>query len=335
MTLDPAARAVLDALAHQPNIFELDPVAARAAVEATPKLGTPAPVASVTEIGIPGVAGDIGGRLYEPHPLPSGDDPAGQDGRRPALLWLHGGGWTLGSVANSDRTIRSVAAACGALTLAIDYRLAPEHPFPAAVDDAWAALRWLATHAGEHGGDGQRLAVAGDSAGANLAAVLCLMARGAGGPPIRFQGLVYPSVDFDFDTPSYRDNADGHYLTRRAMQRFADNYVPDAAVRADWRAAPARARHHRNLPPALIVTAEHDPTRDDGARYARLLAAAGVPVDHHDAPGMIHGFFSMPAALPAGALAQQALAAGLRDALAPTTTSTHHDRSDSLDMPFR
>jgi acetyl esterase len=220
----------------------------------------------------------------------------------------------LGSVERADPTIRSVADASGVLTLAIDYRLAPEHPFPAAVDDSWAALEWLATHAAEHGADADRLAVAGDSAGANLAAVMCLLARERGGPRIGFQGLVYPLTTFAFDTPSYLANAKGHFLTGALVQRFVDWYLP-ADQRGDWRAAPSAADDLSGLPSALVITAEYDPLRDDAAAYARRLRAAGGVVEHLDVAGMIHGFFSMPALVPQATDAQQALARAMRAAV--------------------
>jgi len=183
------------------------------------------------------------------------------------------------------------------------------------VDDSWAALEWLAAHAAARGADPERLAVAGDSAGANLAAVLCLLARERGGPRIGFQGLVYPACAFDLDTPSYLANAKGYFLTRALVQRFVDWYIP-AEQRGDWRAAPLLAADHGGLPPALVITAEFDPLRDDGAAYARRLADAGGVVEHLDVAGMIHGFFSMPALVPQAVDAQEALGRALRAALA-------------------
>ncbi|MCL6593597.1 MAG: alpha/beta hydrolase, partial [Alicyclobacillus sp.] len=184
------------------------------------------------------------------------------------------------------------AKAAESVVVSVDYRLAPEHKFPAAVEDAFAVLRWVANHARELGVDERRLAVGGESAGGNLAIACTLLARDQGGPPLTAQLLAYPITDDNFDTPSYRENAEGYFLTRRAMQWYWAQYLARPEDANNPLATPLRAASHAGLPPALIFTAEYDPLRDDGEAYAARLRAAGVPVTAVRMPGLIHGFFS-------------------------------------------
>jgi acetyl esterase len=248
--------------------------------------GEPEPVFAVDDID----AGGVPARMYRPSADPS----------LPVIVYFHGGGWTIGSVEQFDPVTRQVANAAKAVVVSVDYRLAPEHPFPAPLDDSWRALTWVAEHAATLGADGSRLAVMGDSAGANLAAVCALNARDEGGPALAMQVLVYPAVDADFETASYRANARGYLLTLDDMRWFFSCYTNEgSADRTDWRIAPLRASDLRGVAPAVVVTAEFDPLRDEGQEYARRLEAADVPVVHMAYDGMIHGFFGLSAAFDA------------------------------------
>ena len=236
-------------------------------------------VAEATDI----TAGGVPARVYRPH----GDGPF------PVVMMFHGGGWVIGDLATADCQSREVCRNVGALVISVDYRLAPEHRFPAAADDCYAATRWAARHAGDHGGDPESLAVVGDSAGGNLAAVVALMARDRGGPRIDFQLLVYPVTDgVNFDRASYRDNGDGYLLTAEAMHWFWDHYAPAPADRRNSYASPLLAEDLSGLPATLVMTAEFDPLRDEGEDYARALAKAGVDARFVRYEGFIHGFFA-------------------------------------------
>ena len=232
----------------------------------------------------------------------------------PVVAYLHGGGWTVGSIASFDGVARTLAAASGALVVSIGYRLAPEHAFPVPVDEAVAALRWLADHAGTLGGDGTRLAVAGDSAGANLAAVAARRLRDEGGPRLRMQALVYPVCDVALDTPSAARFAHGHGFTAAAMRRFWDLYL-DGADGEDPDASPLRAGDLRDLPPAFVATAEADVLRDEGEAYGAALRAAGVRAAIRRYPGTTHGFWRRLARSPAAVRAVGEVGAALRAAL--------------------
>jgi acetyl esterase len=238
-------------------------------------------VARSEEILIPGPAGEILTHLYVPDQ---------GDVRPPLLLYLHGGGWVLGSQTTFDPICRALANASGAAILYVEYRLAPENPFPAAVKDCWAALRWAEEHADELGCDPDRLGVAGDSSGGGLAAVMARRARDAGGPRLGFQLLVYPAIDPRRDTPSYATFAEGFALDAEGMRWNWETYL-DGADPDDLDAAPARLEDASRLPPALVILAELDVLHDEGAAYARRMQDAGVPVRVHEVPGAIHGFW--------------------------------------------
>ena len=224
----------------------------------------------------------------------------------------------IGDLETHDVLCRQLTAESGASVVAVDYRLAPEHKFPAAVDDAWAATRWVAAHAAGLGVDAGRLAVGGDSAGGTLAAVVTLLARERGGPSLALQVLIYPVTDLGAETRSYADFADGFMLTRETMRWFSAQYLNGGREAADWRASPLRAPSLAGLPPALVVTAGFDPLRDEGEAYARQLREAGVRVDATCYGGMIHGFVPMGRLIESGNRAVAHIGASLREALRPT-----------------
>jgi acetyl esterase len=206
----------------------------------------------------------------------------------PALVYFHGGGWTIGDVDTHDALCRQLALGARCVVFSVDYRLAPEHPFPAAVEDCFAATRYVAEHADEL--KVRAIAVGGDSAGGNLAAVVSLLARDAGAPAIAFQLLVYPATDQRCATPSHERNAEGYLLTRDAIRYFRRHYLPHERDWSDWHASPLLAKSHADLPPALVLTAGYDPLIDEGRAYADKLRAAGVAVDYREYADMVHGF---------------------------------------------
>jgi acetyl esterase len=232
---------------------------------------------------------------------------------KPLVLYIHGGGFVYGDLRGGDWMAGTVAKRLDAVVVSVDYRLAPKHPFPAAVEDCVAALGWAADHAAELGADAARLGVMGESAGGNLAAVVALLARDAGGPRIRHQALLYPATGLE-DSASKRENADAVILTAASMDRFSELYRGD---RSDWRAAPITAPSHAGLPPALVVVAGHDPLRDDGVRYAEVLEAAGVPVRLVAYPAMSHGFLNLPRFARDAVPAMQQVVRAQHRALAP------------------
>jgi acetyl esterase len=280
-SIHPQAKLILDGMAAAggPPFWELTPEQARAIVAANNANIGPGPaVESVRDVLIPAQAGGIPARVYSPVP----DAPG-------VVVYYHGGGWVVGSVEGWDASVRALAVASGCDVVSVDYRLAPEHVFPAAADDAYDALVWAA---GSLAG-GRPLVVAGDSAGGNLAAVTALRARDLGGPPIALQLLVYPVTDHDLDRPSYHEYDGSEFIVnRRDMVWYWDHYTPDSAVRGNPYASPLRASDMSGLPPAYLVTAEHDPLRDEGFAYAERLRAARVPVEHRHYGSQIHGFFS-------------------------------------------
>jgi acetyl esterase len=242
-------------------------------------------VHDVADRTIPGPDGDIPVRVYRPSAATG----------LPVLVWFHGGGWVIGDLDSHDQLCRLLSDELGALVVSVDYRLAPEHRFPAAVDDCVAAWTWIVANAEALGGDPSRVAVGGDSAGGNLAAVTCLVAQEEDLARPRFQLLVYPVTDHEFDRPSMRDNATGYFLETEHMRWFFDLYARESSDFDDWRMSPLRAPEHllRGLPPALVVTAEFDPLRDQGEAYAERLRDAGVHVESTRCDGVFHGFFGM------------------------------------------
>lgn len=310
MPLDPQAAAYLQQLAATgaPPYTSLSAQEARRAHAARAVLqGPPPPVTDVEDRTIPGPGGTLLLRLYRPQ----GAAPF------PALVYFHGGGWVIGSIETHDNLCRQLTRAAGCIVVSVDYRLAPEHRFPAAAEDAYAATCWVAEHARELGLSPDSLAVGGDSAGGNLAAVAALMARDRGGPALAHQLLIYPVTGSDFDTASYEENATGYGLTREGMVWFWDHYLPpDGGDRRDPYAAPLYAPDLRGLPPAMVITAEFDPLRDEGQAYAERLRQAGVPVVSRCYPGMIHSFFPLGAVLDRAREAVADAGAGLRAAFA-------------------
>ena len=264
-------------------------------------------VGVVEDRSIPGPASDIPVRIYRsPHEAKT---------MAPALMFFHGGGHVVGSLDSHDLVARNLCVAADCTVVSVDYRMGPEDPFLAVPDDCFAATEWVSANAASLGIDPARIAVGGDSAGGNLAAVVALMAREAGGPDLCFQLLVYPVADYGFDTPSYSEWTEGAgILTAAGMKWFAGHYLASPDDNHDWRAAPLRATDHSNLPPTLVMTAECDVLHDEGVAYARALSAAGVIVEHRDYPSMIHGFFSFAPMLDDGAATQMFAAQRLRAA---------------------
>lgn len=251
----------------------------------------PPHVASVRELSAPGPAGTIPLRLYR------GADTA--DRPLPVLMFFHGGGWVIGDLDTHDVVCRRLANAAECAVVSVDYRLAPEHKFPAAVDDCIAATNWVAAEAGTLGLDSTRMAVGGDSAGGNLSAVVALHVRDNDGPELRLQLLIYPATDFAMSHPSHKIRGEGYLLTHATMKWFRDAYLRSDSDIADWRASPLRAPDLSRLPPAYVITAGFDPLCDEGITYANRLKAAGVLVQHAHLPGQIHGFITMGKLIPA------------------------------------
>ena len=305
MPLDPQAQAYLDGLAAAGALphDQLSVEEARRLTEqgAAAVFGPKDRVGSVVDRALPG---PVRVRIYEP---PGSERPL------PALVYFHGGGWVVGSLDSHDGPCRALAARTPCVVVAVDYRLAPENRFPAAVEDAWAATAWVAEHAASIGADPRRIAVGGDSAGGNLAAVVALRARDHG-LSLALQLLVYPVTDRSFDTPSYRECASGYFLTLDSMRWFWDHYLGPDGDGADPEASPLRAADLAGVAPGLVVTAEYDPLRDEGEAYARRLEEAGVPVTLSRYDGMIHGFYRMAAAMDRTQDALNESAAALRTA---------------------
>lgn len=263
------------------------------------------PVHEVTELSIPATHGSIPCRIYKPN----------ANTLLPAILWFHGGGWVFGDLDSADHTCRDLAVQSNCMVISVDYRLAPEHPYPAAFEDGCTALQWLMSHATEIGANPQKLAIGGDSAGGNLAACVCIASRDSIATEsiaLRYQLLVYPVVEACFTHPSYVSNADGYLLTRNMMEWFWNKYVPNTELRNDWQVAPLNATL-AGLPPAWVLTAAYDPLRDEGIKYARALAEAGVEVSTKEFDDAVHGFFTMP--VKKGAIARKLAGQRLHSAI--------------------
>jgi acetyl esterase len=301
VSIDPSAQAVLDILTAPgvPPLDELPPAAAREAYDGLAAFaGEPAAVARTQDLEANGVPV----RLYWP-------EGAG-DGPHPVLLWIHGGGFVMGSIDGYDPAARALCARTGCLVVSVGYRLAPEHRYPAQVEDALAVARWLDPNIAEHGGDPSRMVVAGDSAGATLSAVLGHQLHGLFG----LQVLLYPMTDLTMSQPSIDENAEGYLLTRNACEHFRSQYLGEYADLKDPLASPLFADDTQlaGAPPALVVTAELDPLRDEGEAYAMRLREAGVPVDLVRFDGMIHAFFAFGAMIPAAGDALELVAAAVQ-----------------------
>jgi acetyl esterase len=292
MALHPQCKSFIDMLAGfgGPPLEQLPVTEARVVSLGMIEFG--GPEEAVTEVqnrSIPGPAGSIALRVYRPvkkTPLP-------------ALIFFHGGGFVICSLDTHDRLCRSLANASGCAIISVDYRLAPEHKYPAAVDDAYAATLYVAEHAAEFGVDPNRIAVGGDSAGGNLAAAVSLLSRDRGGPKLKFQLLIYPWIDFKHEGPSMQQFAHDHFLTIEGLDWFRDTYLPSPEAAREISASPANAPDFRGLPPAMVITAGCDPLRDQGEAYARKLQAAGVSVELKRYDGMIHPFLSLAGVIDA------------------------------------
>lgn len=310
MPLDPVIQAIFDQMPHLADyqMWRMTPKEAREEFKKLCQFANPnaAAIGKTEHAEAEGPGGPIPLRVYTP--------VAAGGGGLPAIVFFHGGGFVLGDLDCYDPLCRALANESGCRVVSVDYRLAPEHPFPAAVEDSFAALTWIEANAAKLGIDPNQIFVAGDSAGGNLAAVVSLLAKEKG-PRIGFQLLIYPVTSIRHDTPSARNFGSGYMLNQPTIHWFHGHYVPKDAEPNDFRLTPLNAPDHSGLPPAYIVTAGFDPLRDEGAAYAEKLKAAGVPVTHIDYPTMIHGFFSM---LGLVSLAPEAVAAAgqaIKDAL--------------------
>jgi acetyl esterase len=320
MPLHPQTEALVAGLAggdeNRPATHELSPDAARQGYLGLARAFGPVPdVAAVEDRTLTTTVGDVPVRVY----TPTGEAPF------PVLVYYHGGGWVIGDLDTHDRECRTLCNEADCIVVAVDYRLAPEHPFPASHDDCWAATKWVYENAAHLNGDPGRLAVAGDSAGGNLAAFVAIMARD-NDIPLRLQALIYPATDArghnpDFDGERHQsllDNKDAPFLTLDTMNYFFNHLTTDrdpVAVANDWRLSPMLAASHQDLAPAFIATCEYDPIRDEGNAYAELLASSGVPVQHRQWAGQPHLLFQLSPVLDDGKALLAETAAALRTAL--------------------
>ena len=307
MPLDPQIVQVMEATAALglPPANTVSPEEARANAKKRPRAPGPE-VAKVENRTIPGPGGDLPVRIY----TPEGSGPF------PILVWYHGGGWVVGDLEQADGSSRSLCVGGDCVVVSVDYRLAPDTKFPGPADDCWAATLWAVNNAAGINGDASRLAVGGDSAGGNLAAAMCLMAADRGGPEIAFQLLIYPVTDVNFKTVSYGDNAEGYGLTKVTMEWYWEHYLESSDDASNPYAAPLQAKSLAGQPPALVITAEYDPLRDEGEAYAKRLSEAGVATTATRYDGVIHGFFSMRDAVDKAQQAVDESSAALRNAFA-------------------
>jgi acetyl esterase len=307
-------QAMVDAMARM-NLVPPDKLSVEQAREQfrrsrVPFVAPPQEVGAVKDATIPGPDGGLRIRAYRP--LGSRTDEL-----LPALVYFHGGGWVFGDLDSHDPGCRELCNLARCAVVSVDYRLAPENRFPAAVEDAVSAIRYVAQHAADLGIDGAQLAAGGDSAGGNLTAVAALTFRDQGGPQLKLQVLIYPVTDFSMDAPSYTRIANGFTLTKDRMSYFRGLYLRGSEDAADWRASPLKAKDLTRLPSTLLIAAGHDPLVDEGKAYADRLAAAGVPVTYSCYDGMVHGFVSLAGAIDAGRRAIAESAAALKRAFAP------------------
>ncbi len=308
MPLDAIVKGLLDQMAANPmpKLWEVPPAQGRELYRMISQTLEPQGLAigKIENMSFPGPGGDIKLRVYTP--------VAGGSTALPCLVYFHGGGWVIGDLDSHDALCRTLANESGARVVAVDYRLAPEHKFPAAADDCYAATKWVEENASKLGIDANRIAVAGDSAGGNLAAVVCLMAK-KGGPQLVYQLLIYPVTQFKAETGSMNAFAQGYFLEKQAMTWFFDQYAPGSDPN-DWRVSPLAAPDVSGVPKAYVVTAGFDPLRDEGKAYADKLNRAGIAAVYVDYPGMVHGFFSMSGVVPTAREAIADAAKALRKA---------------------
>jgi acetyl esterase len=304
----PQVQTLLDAMAQMglPELTSLSPVEARQMYKAQAAMELTEDVDRVDDRHVPADTGDIPVRVYTPAEAIGADHGV--------VVWFHGGGWVIGDLDTAEASCRALANRSGCVVVSVDYRLAPEHPAPAALDDCLAALAWTVENAELLGVDASRVAVGGDSAGGNLAALVCQRVRDDYGPDIDFQLLVYPAVDLTLSQPSVDENGEGYFLTKASMEWFVESYLGEGDPK-DPAVSPAFAADLSGLPRALVITAEFDPLRDEGEAYAAGLRAAGVETEHRRYAGQIHGFFSMATMLDDGREAVDLAGRALRAAL--------------------
>ena len=308
MPLHPEYQALLAQLAELdgPPLSEMPVEAAREMFRVAQPIREDLELAQITNTEVAGPAGSIPIRVYQP----------ATDGPHPLVFMFHGGGWVIGDLDTADGQSREVAIGADVVVISVDYRLAPEHRFPAAAEDCYAVVCDAERLAAEFNGDTSRIALAGDSAGGNLAAVVAQMVRDQGGPELRFQLLVYPVTDgVNLERPSYEENAEGYMLTKESMEWFWSEYCVEAEDRTNPYASPLLANNLSDLPPALVQTAEFDPLRDEGEAYGRALGNARNQVEIKRYDGFIHGFFAHSAQLPSTAIAMQDACTALKEAL--------------------
>ncbi|HEY4124921.1 MAG TPA: alpha/beta hydrolase [Rhizomicrobium sp.] len=312
MPLDPVLKAFLDQIASigGPKTWDLQPNEAREAFAGLLQMAGPKdiPIGKVTNIAIPATHGEIAARSYAP--VAASSEPL------PTLVYFHGGGWVIGSIETHDGLCRMIANGSGCRVISIEYGLAPENKFPGPVEDAMTAVEWIEKNAAQLGVDANRLAVGGDSAGGNLAAVIAQIAKAKGGPKIAFQMLLFPVTQIGDETTSLREYAEGYFLERKTLDWFYAHYLPADADKKSPRISPLHAEDVTGLPPAYVMLGGFDPLHDEGLAYAEKLRAAGVRVTVADYPEMVHVFIYLQAVLPQAAEALNAAAKALKTALA-------------------